>query len=296
VSATRSLPRVPRVSSQRAVAVGRRLSNPWVVVPAIVLIAFAVTVNYVLKLSEYFVMPDELAYVKQGLAIWDKGFFLTSGDYGYNSMSQLLPLVQAPVWGLGSPSSAFDAGHVVNALIMTSTAIPVYLLSRRVLADRGVAYAVAALSVFVPWIALSGSFLSETVAYPAFAWAVLGMQRTLVEPSLRADALALGGLLLAFVARTQFYLLAIVLLIAVVVHEVAFRRSVRAGVTVAARGHVLLLGAAALALLVGSVTGTWESLLGNYATVQNGTLLPAGTWGQGRELLDYVVADLPARS
>jgi hypothetical protein len=146
--------------------------------------------------------------------------------------------------------------------------------------------------VAVPWIALSGSFLSEPVAYPAFAWAVLGMQRTLAAPSPKADALALGGLLLAFVARTQFYLLAIVLLLAVAVHEVVFRRSLRDGLVAAVRGHLVLVAAAALALLVGTATGTWSSVLGNYATVQNGTLLPAGTWGAGRELLDYVVVGI----
>ena len=50
----------------------------------------------------------------------------------------------------------------------------------------------AALSVAVPWLAMSFMLMTESAAYPAFAWALVGIQRAVAEPSPPRDLLALG--------------------------------------------------------------------------------------------------------
>ena len=82
---------------------------------------------------------------------------------------------------------AFKAAHWLNAFLMSSTAIPAYLLSREAGTTKLAGYVVAALSVCVPWLALGDMLRDDAVAYPAFVWAVLAMQRALVEPSPRRE-------------------------------------------------------------------------------------------------------------
>src|SRR5207248_9250185 len=86
--------------------------------------------------------------------------------------------------------------------------------------------------------------------------------------------------------------LALVLAIAVVVHETGFRRSFPAGLRAAFGGHRTLLALLVLAVAAVAMAGGSSSVLGNYAAVQHGGLLVAGTWSHGRELLDYVVVGI----
>ena len=85
-----------------------------------------------------------------------------------------------------------------------------FLLARSV-HRRSAAYFVALLSVCVPWIVFSSFLLTEVVAYPAFLWAMLALQRATVTPRIANDVLALLGIALATLARTQFFVLVLVL-------------------------------------------------------------------------------------
>ena len=100
--------------------------------------------------------------------------------------------------------------HLLNAFVMTSACIPAFLLARRVTGKRWAAYAMALLTMCVPWILFSGFLLTEVVGYPAFLWAVLAIQRATVAPSRRNDAILVLGLGLAIVSRTQFDVLLVV--------------------------------------------------------------------------------------
>src|SRR4051812_907891 len=104
-----------------------------------------------LSLTEFVVMPDELGYVKQATQ-FGRAELVLPGDLWFNSWSLLPPLLLAPFYHWLSSTSAFDLGHAAGAIVMATTAIPVYLLARRVLSSQLVAYLVALLSVAVPWL------------------------------------------------------------------------------------------------------------------------------------------------
>ncbi|MGH3111077.1 MAG: hypothetical protein ACRDQT_09190, partial [Gaiellaceae bacterium] len=172
------------------------------------------------RIRDWSVMTDELLYAKLATSIAETGSPLPSvHGTSIGVYNQLYPLLLAPLYGTLSPPDAFRAAHVLNAFVIASAAFPAYLLARQVV-GRVWSLAVAALSILVPWMILSGFVMTEVVAYPAFLWAMLGLQLAAAEPSPRRDLLAAGALVLAGLARTQFLALVLVLPVAILGHEI----------------------------------------------------------------------------
>lgn len=276
-----------------------RLTHPGVVVGAIVVLGTLLSWRHTRHVHEWLVMPDELLYVKLAQSLGDGSFPLTLRGQGTALLSQLYPLIIAPVLSGFSAPEGYQLVHLLNALLFASTAVPAYLLAREVGAGRLPSYLAAALAVAVPWTATSGAVMTEAVAYPAFAWALLALQRAVVAPSLGRDAVALAAIGLAFFARTQFILLAAVLVAVIVAHEVMFAltpgewRAGRASwrtLLDRVRPHAALGAVAALALLLLVLPGTpLKNVLGPYQrTLVEGTLLPAGSLHAMRVQLIYV--------
>jgi hypothetical protein len=249
------------------------------------------------RVVDWFVMTDELLYERLAMSIAQSHSPLprVHGVLIAN-ISQLYPLLLAPVFSHGLVPSALRDAHALNAFVMSSACIPAFLLTRRVTGRRSLSYLVAALTIGVPWIVLSSLLLTEVVAYPAFVWAGLALQHVLVSRGARADLLALVGIGIAVLARTQFAILLVVLPIALYVHHVAFTemrpRSWLARLRAAARelvsGHRVLTGVYA-ALVVSALalvaSGRLSSVLGTYSSAATGNVVPHGI---GRALLEHL--------
>jgi hypothetical protein len=278
-----------------------RAANPGLLL--ITTAGFLFTAYFTIKVTQWVVMTDELQYEKLAISAGNTLSPIPSirGHY-IVSLAQLYPLLTAPVYQLFGMPTAFRVVHGLNAAIMASTAIPAYLLAREVVRSRWAAYLVAALTVAVPWMTMATMMLTEVAAYPAFAWAMLGIQRSLAEPSLRRDVIALGGIALAFAARTQFLLLAPLYLLVVVVHEVSYPLATRQGDSIRARfgegvrsllrnhRHLSIAGAVAV-VLAGplAAAGLLDQLLGRYdTTIHKGPLLPHGVLKASAQHLDFV--------
>ncbi len=242
--------------------------------------------SFTADITDWLVQTDELQVVRLAIHIAeDLSLTPTARGDSIGTWSQLYPLLIAPLYGLLGTEDAFRAAHLVNAVLMASTAIPAYLLARELVESRLAAYAVAALSVCIPWLALADMLRDDVAAYPAFTWALLAMQRCLTVPSPRRDALALVAITVATFARTQLVILGPVLLAAVAIHELGFalaagprsRSALWAALVRAARGHWLLLAAAVLGLVLALAAGGMDAALGSYqSTATVGDLLPAG--------------------
>jgi hypothetical protein len=254
------------------------------------------------RIRDWSVMTDELQYAKLAIAIADTHSPLPEiHGTSISVVNQLYPLLLAPLYGSLSAPEAFRAAHVLNAAVMASAAFPAYLLGRQLLA-RTWAVAVAALSVLVPWMVLTGFVMTEAVAYPIFLWAVVGLQRAIAAPSPRRDLLAVAALVGAVLARTQFAVLVLVLPLAILGHELGQAlgsavpgsrwRKLVAGVRIAVRRHrllALMYASGAAALLVVAVAGSVSSLLGVYSvTVEEGSILPPGVWTASARHIDAV--------
>jgi hypothetical protein len=268
---------------------GRRRELRWpLALAAVTLAGFALTAYFTSRITEWFVMTDEMQYVKLALGIASDGDLGPQiHGYSYRSLSQLYPLLLAPVVGPFDMPTAFRIGHYAGALIMASAAVPVYLLVRGLPAPRGAALVAAGLSVLVPYMAMALMLMSEVAAYPAFLWAVLAMHRGMSDPSPKRDLLAFAGIALAVSARTQFVVLAIAYPAAVVLHEAGYALARRRGhgealrdaIRDAGRRHVVLWIAASVAVVAVAglaAAGELELLLGSYAATTEGDLLPPG--------------------
>ncbi|HET9024352.1 MAG TPA: glycosyltransferase family 39 protein [Burkholderiaceae bacterium] len=254
---------------------------------AVVLAAAAWALVFAAKVTEPFVWPDELTYAKEASRIWELHRLLLPSEIGFNSWAQMQPLLMSPFWGTQSTQTAYHATHVLNALLLASTAIPAYLLARRLAVGRALALAAATLCVLTPWMTFAGVMMTEVAAFPVFAWALLALQAAVANPSRRNDLLAIVALGAAFISRSQLVALAPAFAVAIVVHEARFSRG---SLKEAASRHVLLIAAAAVALVVLAVSGGISSqrLFGSYSGTSRSGLFPPGTIAQGLEALAYV--------
>jgi hypothetical protein len=289
----------------RRLATALRAANPGLLL--ITTAGFLFTAYFTIKATQWVVMTDELQYERLAISA---GHTLSPiptirGHY-IVSLAQLYPLLTAPVYALFGMPTAFRVVHGLNAAIMASTAIPAYLLAREVVRSHWAAYLVAALTVAIPWMAMSTMMLTEVAAYPAFAWAMLAMQRSLAEPSLRRDLIAVVAIGVAFAARTQFLLLAPLYLLAVVAHEVGYPLAAQRGEPLRARfrdgirslwrnhRHLSIAGAVGV-VLAGplAAVGLLDQLLGRYdTTIHKGPLLPHGVLKSSIQHLDFVAVGI----
>jgi hypothetical protein len=223
------------------------------------------------KVSDWFVMTDELLYERLALSIVRTHSPLprVHGQVVSN-VNQLYPLVIAPLYRHGAILHGFHEAHVLNAFVMSSAALPAYLLARRVSERPWLPLVVGVATVTVPWIALSSFLLTEVVAYPAFAWALLALHASIARPSIRNDLLAVAAIVVAVLARTQFYALAGILPVALLGSALVERR-----VRETVRAHVALVAVYAVGIVAAlALTLTGHGLLGSYATTVSGNPLP----------------------
>ena len=229
------------------------------------------------KVVHWFVMTDELYYVRLAISVAHSGSVLPRihGD-AVTNINQLYPVLISPVFGDANVGDSLTDAHRLNAFLMTSAAIPVFLLARHSGVGRLASTWIGALAVAVPWVVLSSFLLTETVAYPAFCWALLALTFATARPSSVHDLVALVAIAVAVVARAQFLLLVVVFPIAVAADALfraasdhdGGRRIVRAAAETTLRTRKLLgvaYLAGALVAVGATLSGDFTRLLGSYS-------------------------------
>jgi hypothetical protein len=237
----------------------------------------AVTVAHA---HDWFVMTDELLYERLAInAAHTLSPFPAIHGHAVGNMNQLYPLLIAPVFGHGNVAASLTQAHVLNAIIMASTALPVFALARQLQPSRRWALFAAGVSVAGPWMVLSSFLLTEVAAYPTFVWAVWAIERAVARPGRRADALALALIALATSARVQLVVLLPAFALVAVVQELRYREG-RTGREVWRRhdvlfGVVVALVVVALAL---AASGHLASAFGTYSVTAHGSIVPLGSF------------------
>ena len=247
-------------------------------------VAVALFLGWVLSLAttrvkNWFVMTDELYYERLAVSVAQTGSLLPRlhGELVPN-VNQLYPVLISPLYGDGNVPASLAGAHRLNAFLITSAAIPVYLLARRIGLGRLLSLWAGALSVAVPWVALASFLLTEVVAYPAFCWALLALTHAVARKTWRTDLLALVVIGVAVLARTQFVVLLAVFVVAVVVEAMldATPRGVPANLWRTRRPFVVLFGALLLVVLGAIAIGKGSQLLGSYSVTAEHVRLDFG--------------------
>lgn len=213
-----------------------------------------------------FIMVDELIYSELARSLVDDGAFAVRGASA-SGYSLLYPVLIAPVYALfESLPHSYGAVKTLNAVVMSSAAIPAFLIARRVARAR-LALLAAVLAVAVPSMAYTGTVMTENLYYPVFLLAVLGLLRVLEEPGSGRVAVLLGLLAVAYAVRSQSVALVPAVLTAPLL-LVLFDRRGLAGLRRYGRLFGVILGGAVLVVGVQVARGQGlTDLLGAYSVV-----------------------------
>lgn len=239
--------------------------------------AVALTLGWILSLAttrvkNWFVMSDELYYERLAISVAQTGSLLPRihGELVSN-VNQLYPVLLSTMYGSGNVPASLAGAHRLNAFVIATAAIPVYLLARRVGIGTILSVAAGALAVAVPWIVLASFLLTEVVAYPAFCWALLALVHAVERKAWPWDLVALLAITFAVLARTQFLVL-LAVLAAAVLADAALTGRVRT--LWSTRRPLALVYAVLLVVVLGAyATGNGSRLLGSYSVTARGLRL-----------------------
>ncbi|HVY48367.1 MAG TPA: glycosyltransferase family 39 protein, partial [Minicystis sp.] len=179
-----------------------RAAPAWAWLAALVVFSFAVRFGFARHMVGPWIMIDEIVYSELAKSFAATGHFAvreapTSG-YG-----DVYPILISPAYALfRSIPTVYTGIKVVNSLLMSLTAVPAYLLARRVVSQWG-ALAVALLTVAVPSTFYAGVVMTENAFYPIFVLLALALVAVLERPRARNVVLFLIALLVAYETRAQ---------------------------------------------------------------------------------------------
>lgn len=148
------------------------------------------------------ILPDEVVYSELAKSIAEGGQPSIRGVSVFG-WGEVYPTLIAPAWAVfDDPVSAYHAALVVNAFVMSTAAIPAYLLAR-LFVSRRLSFVVAFMTLLVPSMTYTGVVMTENAFYPVFLVALYLVARTVREPTLVHQVLALLGLLTLAFTRIQ---------------------------------------------------------------------------------------------
>jgi hypothetical protein len=178
-----------------------------------------------LRVDGLWIVPDEMIWGGIGRSLWEHGSLrLFGGDAPFFGL--VYPaLVGAPL-ALAGLDAGYDALKVVQAVIVSLAAVPVFLWCRR-LAGDGWALVAGALTLAIPELLYSGMLLSEVAFYPAAVLAAWATAEALERPTYARQALLVGVIVLAVATRLQALVLPLAVLTAIGL-QAAFERDLRA--------------------------------------------------------------------
>ena len=192
-----------------------------------------------------FIFTDELHYQENARSL-ASGHWLDVREAPFAIVSVLYPLLLAPAYLLfDSLPDAYAAARTINAVVMSTAAIPAFLIARRLL-PTSLSLLAALLAVALPSLAYTGTLMSENAFYPAFlltSWALL---RALDEPTLRGQLVLLGSCGVLTLVRVQGLSVVLAALTAPVLLRLVARRPLRPWgplYAILGVGGVLVLGA-----------------------------------------------------
>ena len=190
--------------------------RPLVALAAVVVGSFVVYALLSTLVGVPRVHPDEVRYIIGASSLIEgEGLSLRGDEYGFGPLhAAVLGLV---LWLASDLESAYPWFKLVNALFFALTAVPVYLLARR-LVSAWWAVLAAGLSVAIPSSVSVGTVMTESMAFLTAAVALYVTMLALERPTVRRQVLLLAAIAVAFLTRSQLGVLYLGWLIALGLH------------------------------------------------------------------------------
>ena len=233
----------------------------WAVLSGMLLVSALVRFWAASRIPGLWIMPDEAVYASLGQSLY-RSFELSIFGGSTGLYSLVYPLVSGLPLAFGDLERGYEILKAVQAVVVTLTALPVFVWARRLAGERW-ALVAAGLTLLMPGLLYSGLVMTEVAFLPVAALAAWTMARALEEPTRGRQAVLVGAIGLAAATRLQALVLVPVLLTALAL-EALFRRdlrTVRRFVPTLVGIGVLGLAWAVFRLHDG---GPWTKLLGSY--------------------------------
>lgn len=152
------------------------------------------------------IAPDELIYAELSRSLWEHGTLHLLGR-PTSFFSFVYPALAGGPLSLPNVHAGYTLLKALQALLVSLTAVPVYLWGRSFVSARW-ALPAAALALAIPDLAYSGLILTDVALYPVLVLAAWAMAATLVRPTLARQGLLLAAMVLASATRLQAVVLA----------------------------------------------------------------------------------------
>lgn len=198
-----TIPTAPSRTPGATLTALRRLvaSRTGVVLGLLVLLSALLRGYWTTWIPTPWINGDETIYALLGRSLWHSGHLSILG-----APTRLYSIVYPALIGgfLSLPKVALGYSLVkwLQALVMSLTAVPVYLWGRT-LVSPGLALVAAALTLMLPGLAYSGLLMTEVAFFPAVVLAAWTVARSLESPSLANQALMVATIGLAVATRIQ---------------------------------------------------------------------------------------------
>jgi hypothetical protein len=209
--------------------------------------------------------PDEYLFSELSRSLSSSGLPLVRGALiGFPSLLQ--PIVTAPFWLLDSVEAGFRASMVLDSIVMSLAAVPVYWLGRRLGLSGWLALAPSALALATPSMLYSSWLMGEALAYPLFLTG-FSMGVLALSGEKRWGVPALVFFALASLARIQLLVLPLAFAFAALLMAARERRLRRF-----LGEHRYLVGAGVLLAVVVAIVP--EGAFGFYSGIRHIDLAP----------------------
>ncbi len=215
------------------------LRKPWRILLLVVGLSAALRLRAAESIPTPWIAPDELTYAELGRSFWHTGQFAILG-VPTAFYSALYPILAGLPLSLGDRETGYELVKTLNAVVISLTAVPVYLWGRELVSRRW-ALVAAVITLAAPSLAYAGLIMTEVVFFPTAVLAAWAIARAVAVPTLRRQALALAAIVLVCAARMQAFVFLPAYVTAVVLDAGLHRDRGRVRAHVPALGGLLLV-------------------------------------------------------
>jgi Dolichyl-phosphate-mannose-protein mannosyltransferase len=181
----------------------------------VLLIAVAVRIWLSREIATPWIMIDELLYSEMAKSFASSGQFLVR-DAPTSLNNVVYPALISPAWFANSMGTTYAVAKAINVVVMTATAIPLYLWARRLVAPV-FALLTVVLTLLMPSFVYTGTLMTENAFLPAFILAAFLFALALERPTVVRQLAAFAAILLAVAIRYQGLVLLLVLPVAILI-------------------------------------------------------------------------------
>lgn len=206
---------VAPLTETRAIPLG--LTVPVVLATTVVL-STVLHALLALRSPSPWIVPDEIIYSELAKSMAEGGPPAIRDEVSF-AYGLGYPALLAPVWAIFEDvPTAYVVAKVLNAFVLSFTAVPAYFLARRFVLET-TALLIAALSIAVPSMLYAGTLMTEVALYPAFVLALLAMTAALERSTLRTQMGAVGAIAVASAIKMSAAVLFLAYAAAIVVYH-----------------------------------------------------------------------------